>query len=363
MPNIVNLRLFEQKLLNEFLKGLEELPNVSAELRPDRAVVGHSEFDAQIDLKVAGRSNRLLVEIKRCAYPRDVQQAIWQLRRVSKMLNLDDDAVLVLLSEYLSPGAKQLLESENVGYYDAGGSLYLPAPGAYLYVERPPARAFERSIRSLFSGRRAQVLHALLMHSESWFGVHELAEMALVSAATASEVLSELERMDWLSTKGRGPRKERRLTQPDVLLDSWVRHVRARPAPSTARYYVPGVKFDGLLDRIVEKFSTISGAYAVTSEAAAQLYAPFLSTISQVRLRLLNTQEAQIAFFGLGGRPVTEGSNLAIIDVSSPGELLFRNRVNNVWLSSPVQVYLDLQGGEGRSADMADHLRKEKIGF
>ena len=30
---------------------------------------------------------------------------------------------------------------------------------------------------------------------------------------------------------------------------------------------------------------------------------------------------------------------------------------------SPVQVYLDLMRSEGRAGEMADHLRRQRIGF
>jgi hypothetical protein len=129
------------------------------------------------------------------------------------------------------------------------------------------------------------------------------------------------------------------------------------------RFYVPGSKADGLLSRIGEEFDKSKTDYAVSYEVAAQRYAPFLSSISQVRIRLIKTLESQLAVSELGARAVTEGSNLAIIDAQSQGDLLFRNRVGNVWLASPVQVYLDLLHGEGRSMEMAEHLRKERIGF
>ena len=64
-----------------------------------------------------------------------------------------------------------------------------------------------------------------------------------------------------------------------------------------------------------------------------------------------------------GARVVDEGANLAIIEATSPGDFLFRERVGGIWLASPVQVYLDLLRGEGRSKEMAEHLRKKRIGF
>lgn len=352
-------RQYEQQLIDEFLKNLEELPEVRAKLEAEQP----RPADAKIDLKVAGKEVTLLVEAKREGYPRDVQQAIWQLRRAEQALPSHKDIVLVMIAEYLSPGAKAQLQAEQIGYFETGGSLYLPAPGAYCYIERPSAKPFERAVRSLFSGRRAQVIHAILVHHERWFGVHELAEVAMVSPATVSEVFSELERQDWVSLQGKGPRKERQVSQPTALLDAWAKEVRERPSPTMDRYYVPGVKADGLMRRVGERFGKSNIEYAVSYEYAAQRYAPFLSSISQVRLRMIKSPESQAAISELGARSVVEGSNLGIIETDARGEFLFRNEIDNIWLASPVQVYLDLMHGEGRSMELAEHLRRERIGF
>ncbi len=72
---------------------------------------------------------------------------------------------------------------------------------------------------------------------------------------------------------------------------------------------------------------------------------------------------ADAAIGELGARAVNEGANLTVIEAKSPGELLFRERIGDVWLASPIQVYLDLLGGEGRAKEMAEHLRKDRIGF
>ena len=58
-----------------------------------------------------------------------------------------------------------------MGYYDSGGSVFLPADGVYLYIDKPPAKSLSKSMRSLFSGRRAQALHALLLGTRKWFKV------------------------------------------------------------------------------------------------------------------------------------------------------------------------------------------------
>ncbi len=98
-------------------------------------------------------------------------------------------------------------------------------------------------------------------------------------------------------------------------------------------------------------------------EAAAQHYAPFLSGISRVHVRILATPKVKDAIASMGSRAVNEGANLVVIAAKSRGELLFREKVNGVWLASPIQVYLELLRGEGRAKEMAEHLRKERIGF
>lgn len=365
MPEAVTT---ERRLIEQFLDTLRALPEVHAELDSREPVgrAGDRRPDAQIHLQVAGQSFTLLIEAKKAVYPRDVRQFLWPLgpfRRPRSVALNRDETVPLLVAESISPGAKELLRDERVGYYDSGGSLFLPAFGAYLYIDKPPPKTLSKSVRSLFSGRRAQVLHTLLMHPQDWFGGKELAEQAGVSPATASQVLTELERFDWLVSRGQGPSKERYLRDPAALLDAWVKQLASICTPPLRRYYVPSMKTDTLLEHIGQIFATYEVGYAISYEAAAQRYAPFLSSVSQVRCRVLAGTAADAATGELGARVVNEGANLAIIEAKSHGELLFREQVGGIWLASPVQVYLDLLRGEGRAKAMAEHLRKEKIGF
>lgn len=357
----------EQQLISRFIESLRELPHVQADLghREPAGKHGDRGYGARVDLHVAGKSFVLLLEARKTVFPRDVRQVIWQLRASSlgAATELGDEPLALLAAESISPGAKELLRSEHVGYYDSGGSLYLPAPGAYLYVDRPPPKALTKSVRTLFTGRRAQVLHALLVRHQLWFGVKGLAEQAMVSPATASQVLTELERFDWLETRGQGPGKERRLREPAALLDAWAKQLATIRPPALRRYYVPGTKADTLAARIGRSFDAHDVRYEVSHEAAAQRYAPFLSNISQVRVRVLLGTNADAAIGDLNARIVSEGANLIVIEAQSPGELLFREQVDGLWLASPIQIYLDLLRGEGRSREMAEHYRKERIRF
>lgn len=359
--------LTERQLIARFMDTLRELPEVGADLSHGEPVGHHGDhsYDAQVDFHVAGKSFVLLLEAKKAVFPRDVRQAVWQLRAANygRTGAPGESPLRLLVAESISPGAKELLRSERVGYYDSGGSLYLPAPGAFFFIDKPPPKALEKSVRSLFTGRRAQVLHALLAQHRNWFGVTDLARQGMASPATTSQVLTELERFDWLETRGQGPGKERHLREPAALLDAWAKQLASiRPQP-LRRYYVPGTKADVLATRLGQVFDAHGVEYAISHEAAAQRYTPFLSNVAQVRVHVLTGAKADAAIGDLSARVVSEGANLSVIEARSPGELLFHERVDGLWLASPIQIYLDLLRGEGRSKEMAEHFRKERIGF
>lgn len=356
----------ECQLLDRVLDSLRELPEVEAN------VIGvgttsslNLQHDAQIDLKVGDEFTSLIIEVKDNLYPRDVRQVLWQFRNFADIWNHhgnDRHLAFLLAAHSISPGAKELLRNERIGYYDSGGSLFLPAKGIYVFVDKPPPKNLTKSIRSIFSNRRSQVIHACLLRHRDWFGVKEISNLTKVSPATVSQVLTELERFDWIVTRGRGPRKERHLREPGSLLDEWVNQLTLMRLPPMRRYFVPTEK-KGLVETLAEEFNKNEVEHAFTHESAGQRYTPFLTTVTQVRCRLVECPAVDQVLQTMDARLVDRGANLAIIEVKSSDSLLFRELIDDVWLASPVQVYLDLMIGEGRANELANHLRNERIGY
>jgi hypothetical protein len=354
----------EQEIVQSLLKALQALPGLHAVLSPPQEIPSSPDYppDAEITLQIAGQHFILRVEAKRDLYPRDVREVLWRLG--SKGGAHDDSATLRLIAaDSLSPGAKELLKTERVGYYDRGGSLFLPAPGAYIYVDKPPPKSMTKAIRSLFTGRRVQVIHALLLHARVWLTGKDLAEQAQVSTATVSQVMTELERLDFLNPNLQGLRKGRQVREPARLLDQWAEHVALHKPPSFRRYFLPALRAEQLLDAVTGAFASHDVLYAVSFEAAAQRYAPFLSSVSQVKCRSLTGAALEAALAALNAREVEEGANLSVIETKSAGDLLFREQLDGTWLASPIQVYLDLLRSEGRAKEMAQNLRRERIPF
>ena len=108
-------------------------------------------------------------------------------------------------------------------------------------------------------------------------------------------------------SRGQGPGKERHLREPGALLDAWVKQLAASRVSLMRRYYVPSLKSDALIERLSQVMDGHQVGYAVTYEAAAQRYAPFLSGISQVSARLLPSAGTDAAIAELDARVVNEG--------------------------------------------------------
>lgn len=365
MVNMAEITLGdEQHLLESLRTTLAELPGVSV-VGTHRKYhysggTGGPHFE-HLDVDIKGTRVTLVIEIKRQSYPRDVREALWTFRGLPQA----QGQIPMLVANALSSGAMKLLREQDVGYYDSNGNLFLPAPGAFILIERPPAKSTLRSIRSIFTGSRGQVVHALLTQQPlDWVKVGDVAERAQVSRATASETLSELERHEWVEARGAGPAKERRVTKPGAMLDAWAAIRPSKSALRQQRFYVPGKKYEELTAAVAETAARLDITYAVTHEVAAQRYAPYLTHVySQLHCRVLGQTATNQLVQQLSAEAVTEGANLIVTEARSPGAMLFRERVGDVWLASPVQVYLDLIHSEHRGRDLAQHLRRERIGF
>ncbi|MFC1457085.1 MULTISPECIES: helix-turn-helix domain-containing protein [Microvirga] len=309
-----------------------------------------------------GEPYRLVVEAKASLFPRDAREAIWQLRNyLAHLDNVSYPAVPLLMAESISPGARELLRDERVGYFDSSGSLFIAAKGLYLRVDKPASRKQSRSLNNLFAGRRAQVLHAVWVTKPDWFGVHEIAERAGVSPATASETLIALERRDWVEVRGAGPSKERRLTNSRALLDAWSSFQSSVKPKVVQHYYVRSVELPDL-QRQLDHACEIEGVpYELTGISAGQIHAPYLSSVSQVSCRVSESRRMHAVLDAIGARPVREGWNLGVHELKSDDELRFRQRIDDLWVADPLQTYLDLLQSGGRAKELAHHLRAEKL--
>lgn len=358
--------LNEFELLRALVAAIEALPGAEAHVvRSNMPATlpsgGRAEIDALVHVGIGGRRVQLLVEAKSEAYPRDVRQLLWQFRNYAAHLNPGADQLIPFIAaRTVSRGARDLLREENVGFFDLGGSLCIPGRDVYVLIDRPPPKRTRR-ILSIFEGQKARTIMTLFAHGEEWVGVNELAKLADVSPATASDTLSAMEKRDWVDSEGSGPVKVRRLRNRKALVDEWAAYVSNQKPPKAARYYVPAPDAEALCRKLDQACRSNDLLYAVTGEAAAQHYTPYLSSISQVRCRMPPGVLRDRVLEQMDARPVSEGWNLAVLETRSPNDIIVGDEVGGVELAPPLQVYLDLLQGPGRAKELAAHLREQRL--
>lgn len=359
-----NSEFTEEDILNSLVTTLQELPDAHASVDQAGGVQldGPKRGDALIGMTVGGRELRLLVEVKREAYPRDIRELLWQFRNyLAHIAPPGPEAIPFIAARSISRGARDLLREQRVGFYDLGGSLFIPGRDFYILVDRaPPKRA--RRILSIFEGQKARTMMTLFAFGDEGVGVTELAHLAEVSPATASATLSAMEQQDWVKAEGSGPSKVRRLCNPTALVDEWSAYVAQRKPLKAVRYYVPSATAEELCQKLDQACRSDDVPYAVTGEAAAQLYAPYLSTISQVRCRISPGRSEGRILEQIDARQVSEGWNLAVLETRGRTDIIVGDEIDGIALAPPLQVYLDLMQGPSRSREMAQHLRSERLG-
>jgi hypothetical protein len=360
---MLKFEIEEQELLDGLVDAIRALPRGEAWIEGREVAIGpRGQVDAIVNAQVAGRPLQLVVEAKRHAFPRDVRETIWQLRNYLAHLPADSREIVPFFVAFaISPGARTLLREEGVGFYDMGGTLYIPATHAFIHIDRLPPRKISKVFVSVFQGQKARVVVEVFSRRTEWLGVKQIAEATEVSPATVSTTLTEMERREWLDVEGAGPSKLRRLRAPHLLLDAWTAFIADQKPPKLQRYYVPDVDVRGLSHRLDEACHQANAAYAVTAEAAAQAYAPYLSNVSQLRCRIIPSAQQQKALALMHARPVSEGWNLGVIEARARGDVTVGERLDGVCLAPALQVYLDLLQGTGRSKEMAAHLRAERL--
>ena len=173
-------------LIDAFVAALSAVPDTTAHVvAREKSSEIQARIDYVVEAKVAGKSLLMLVEAKQTAFPRDVREAVWQLRayQAHRPSNGRNQTVGFIIAEAISPGARETLRAEGIGYFDKGGSLFVPAPGAYVFIDRPQVKSKARALAAIFHGRKAQVLHAVFERRDDWVSVKDIAEASGVSPA------------------------------------------------------------------------------------------------------------------------------------------------------------------------------------
>ncbi len=348
-------------LISEALNTLPEVQVKSVVLAAPFCPGSEIRADFEVRLEVRGHPLRLLIVEKNYASPRDVLSFARKLHA-----SLPDSEATPCLPMLIAPAlpmsSREILREQQIAYGDSGGSLYLPFAGALFYIDKPVPKSARRNTRNVYKGKAAHVLHTLLHAPDRAWHVNEMALEAGVFPSTVHDVFQILEEHLWVERRGKGPEGVRLLRDPGAILNAW-REEYSLKQYDVRSFYGWSQTPAGLRAALDSAMEEAKAEYTLTLSSGAELVAPFVTTVEKLSVLVSETMPFSLISDRLKLEPVEEGANIHFYLSKTRAPFLYRRRVQEVWVASDIQLYLDLWASPARGKEQAEHLRKEKLSF
>jgi hypothetical protein len=327
----------ENELLRVAEVSLRDRLPVGWLLRRDR-MERDSAFDARLTLGPSDKeAASLLVDAKLRIGPRDVGRV---LERWSEASRSEPETAPLLVTPYLSPRTRELLEGTDVSYVDSTGNvrIELRRPAVFIRTEGaqndpwPP----DSALRSLKGPAAARVVRAVIDFKPP-YGISELAARSGSPLATTHRVIDLLDQEGLLERQKRGP-----ITSVDWegVLGRWIREYGLADSNRVRTYLEPRG-----LDRLLERLRTSDLDYAITGSFAAARIDP----VAPSRLAMLFVDgDADEVAHTLGLRPTEVGANVLVIEPFDPVALERGPIDAGLRYAAVSQVAADLAKSPGR---------------
>ena len=295
---------------------------------------------------------QVLVECKLSLSPTEASKVLEVQRRTLRNIYSGEYAALVI-STWLSPRAREILEARNIGYVDLTGNINfrLERPGLVIITQgaQEDPKPGQPGTQRRLSGQKALRLIRLLTDVVPPYRTTELAEATGLSAGYVSRLLDVMQRQALIVRKGR------LITQVD-----WPALIRARASESELLDLdsISAIASNGIPDALdmISQNSKLFGKIAVTGSYAMGPV-PSITIGGQLIFYVDQSYNPQRLIDDLGLLPAQNGDVILL----TPGDPVVFERMrvySNIPLVELSQLAIDCLSGPGRMpADGEEVLR------
>jgi hypothetical protein len=324
---------------------LGAVPSLRARPVDERGRAGLLRADALLAVNAADGEHTLVLEAKASGEPRVARGAANQLLLYTAGAPRTHG---VFVAPYVSERSSEILRQAGIGYADLAGNCHLSF--GQVFIERsgrPNLFSERRPLRSLFAPKAQRVLRVLMADPKRSWRLAPLATEARVSLGQVHKVKQGLFEREWAREGPDGLS----LAEPAPLLASWASNYSSRPSQPHLFYSLePLGKLEACLAEVCKELGRL---YAFTGFSAAARYAPF---VRYQRASAYISGELGVPASSLGLKEVSSGANLSLLSPYDDGVYYGAQDVGGVRVVSPLQAYLDLQSGAGRTEEAANYL-------
>jgi hypothetical protein len=274
------------------------------------------------------------------------------------------DCPIVWVLPRATAAIRETLRAHGEQYIDLRGAVHLALPWAL--VDRADLTLSHRSAGSLrpsvdpFADRSSLVVRTLLEHGdlERVWGVRELAGVAGVGVATASDVLRALAERELVTITRRGRASEVRLRNAIATVEAWTRSYDWRLNRGIA-VHAPVGDLTRFMHRLPRLMPT-GARWGLTMQAGASLVAPH-ATWDRVHVYVdVPSVDGPHALTELAARagwtPADDGRFVLLVPYYATSAWHGLRTIDRLPVVSDLQLALDLWHYPLRGREQAEHL-------
>lgn len=269
----------------------------------------------------------------------------------------DERLVPLVVARYLSPARRDQCQKEGICFLDLSGNVFLRYDS--LYIERTgfTNRFPEKRIgRNPFSDKASLILRAAFSDVKKVWGVRELAQSVGLDPGFVSRMAKELKKRNYLSRAD----SKLKLRDPVSLLEDWVREYNFNKNQEIP-YFCLTKGPEEIIEKMIAGPILDNVPYALGLHAGANLVAPY-SVFNQVHVYIQNKADIDRFVKNLKLRKANEGANLVFLLPYYKHSVFYgKQRINNLYVASDLQLYLDLHNYPIRGLEQAEHLYEKRL--
>jgi hypothetical protein len=275
-----------------------------------------------------------------------------QVRPVLKEPNLPD----VVVARRMSPGAREALADENIGWVDELGAAEIAVGSIIVSRSGRPAPKPEKPKR--WTPTVLAVAEALLCgHKPTVSETYDATGLSWGSCTNALRVLEDLNLISSTAARGRG--SARQIVDVEAFLDEYV---LACTALATNKKLVAGLSLRDPVEELVKigrKWNELNVNWAASGAVAATVLAPILTNVSSAEVYVDGHTITELELIaGQADLLPIEGGRLTLkaFPTSAMGRL--STIQDGLKIAPWPRVYADLRKIGVRGEEAAEHLRE-----
>jgi hypothetical protein len=320
------------------------------------ARIASQPTDLLLKFKLGGQEHTFVVEVSSLGQPRQIRAVVTRFNDIRRELS---GAYPVATAVYIGPQSARILKNHGFGYVDLSGNCHLAFENVLIEKEgKRNVRPSTRPLRSLFAPRATRVIRVLLEDATRAWRLEELAKAAGVSLGHSHNVVKRLEDLAWVE---RDSAQRFTLGKPADLLEAWADSYTYR-ANEIAAYVAPERVSRRLMAELARGITAEGRRYAFTLTAGLSLVVASSQRLAGIHA-YVEGDPAPLAR-ALGLRPAADAdATVHFLTPYDSGVFDGALEKGGLKVTGLPQLYVDLLHYERRGRELAEHLRRETMGY